>query len=194
MIFQRFLPPWHFKVFKTGQYTCRRQVCQIQNRKHLSAGGVLGRLEPKAQVLEELPDQGLALRGEDIPGDLALVHQLLVVHDVEQGPAAAGLVGAGPDDHPIDPRLFDRPGAHGAGLQGAVEGAAVEAPVPDDLSRPPDRRDLRVGEGRVVGVPAVVAPADDPAMVDDDGADRHLPQGHGLFRLAQGFPHVLFIW
>ncbi len=85
--------------------------------------------------------------------------------------------------------LTAAPGAHGAGLQGRVEGRALEAPVADLLRRLPDGLDLGMVRGVGQALPAVAAPADHPAVDDDDRPDRSLVLGIGDAGEGEGLVH-----
>ena len=72
------------------------------------------------QFLEKLLQQRLRFLFQDAAREHDLVVELFVLKDVEEGSAAAGLRRERADDHPVDPRLDDRAGAHLAGLQRAI--------------------------------------------------------------------------
>ena len=144
---------------------------------------------PGEEALKDLR----ALRAQDIVQDLGLVVEVRILQDVEEGPAAAGL-GAGRADHDaVDPGLDDGAGAHLAGLQGAVEGAALQPPVAELLTGLTDAGDLGVGQCGLVRVAAVVAAGDDLSLVDDDRPDGDLPDRDRLLRLLQGGLHIFDI-
>ena len=112
------------------------------------------------------------------------------VEELEHGAGAAVLGAVGAEDDAVDAALDQGAGTHGAGLEGAVEGAAFEAPVAGPAAGLADGGDLRVREGRVVGVAAVVAPPDDLSVADDHGADRDFAECGGLGGLAEGSAHI----
>src|SRR5207249_3109758 len=96
------------------------------------------------EVPQQLPTRLLA----DSTDHLRPVGQAGVL---DQAPDRAGGAQLGvqrPEYQALEPRLRDRPGAHGAGLQGHVEGAAEEAPAPQTARGLAHRVELGVA-GRV---------------------------------------------
>ena len=116
-----------------------------------------------------------------------------MVHDAEDRAAGAGLgVGRGVDEAG-DARVEDGAGAHGAGLERDVEGAAGvllrEAVVGEVARGVAEGDDLGVGGGVVVAQDAVLAAGDDLVLIDDDGADGDLAgklRRRGLRRWRRG--------
>ena len=96
----------------------------------------------------------------------------------------------------IDPwnaGVEDGPGAHGTGLQRHIEGAVVQPPGAKDLVGLPDGIHLGVRGGVLLLLPAVAAPAHDPALPDDDTAHRHLAVGGGLLGQCQRLTHIFLV-
>ena len=127
---------------------------------------------------EEGGEERAALFGEEAGGDFDLVVELGVVEDAEDRTAGAGLgVGRGVDQA-CDAGVEDGAGAHGAGFEGDVEGAALvfaflidQAIVGEGAGGVAESDDLCVGGGVVIAQDTVLAASDDLAVVDDDGAD-----------------------
>src|ERR1700687_768998 len=90
--------------------------------------------------------------------------------DGENRAAGAGFgVGCGVDEA-RDAGVEDGSGAHGAWLEGGVEGAVFEAVVGEGATGFAEGYDLGVGGGVGVAEDSVLAPADDFVFVDYDGA------------------------
>jgi hypothetical protein len=78
-------------------------------------------------------------------------------------------------------------GAHGAGLEGDEEGAAVEAMVAEGLAGGAEGDDFGVGGGIVVAHDAILGADEDLVALDDDGADGYfagLTRGDGFIEGA----------
>ena len=117
-----------------------------------------------------------------------------LLEEVEHRPAAPGFVLTGPVAHTGDAGVDDGPGAHGAGLQGDVQGAPGEPPGAHSGTGHVDGLHLSVGGGPAVRLPAVAAPADDvPLLGDDDAAHGHVSLGDAGFGLLQGLLHVFLV-
>ena len=145
-----------------------------------------------AQLCEEGFQQRTALLLQYPSGDGYLVVELGHLQEIQDGAAAACLGVHTAHDHLGDAGLDDGTGAHLAGLQRHIEGAFLQSPVSDLLAGFVDGGDLRVGQCIFVRIPAVIPPADDLTLVDNDAADGHFSQCIGFLRLPQGFPHVFF--
>ncbi len=117
-----------------------------------------------------------------------------VFENVEKGTAAAGLRVHGAHDYSVDAGLNDGAGAHLAGLERNIEGAALEAPVADYFGSFFDSGNFCVGKSGLVGVATIVAATDYLAFVDDDAADGNFAELVGLASFLQGFLHVFFIF
>lgn len=117
-----------------------------------------------------------------------------ILEDIEKCAAAAGFGAGGADHDPVDAGLDDGAGAHLAGLEGAVEGTALEPPVADLFAGLPDAGDLGVRQGRLIGVAAVIAAGDDLSFIDDHSADGDFADGDGFFRLFQGGLHIFDVF
>ena len=98
--------------------------------------------------------------------------ELGVVEDAEDRAAGAGLgVGCGVDQA-ADAGVEDGSGAHCAGLERDVEGAAFgEAIIFQRAGGCAESDDLGVGGGVVIAQDTVLAAGDDLAVEDEDGAD-----------------------
>ena len=144
-------------------------------------------------VPEEVPEEGGAVSLPDAGVDPGLVAEALE-EQVDHAAAGAGDRFPSAVDHRGDPGVDDGPGAHGAGLQGDGEGAALQTPVPQGPAGLADGLDLGVGGGVGILLTAVPAPADDPALpVHNDAAHRHFSGLGGLLCQGEGLQHVGFL-
>ena len=117
-----------------------------------------------------------------------MVEARIAAHVVE-GPHGPALGVGGAKDAAVHSRVHHEAGAHEAGLQGHVHGAAGEPPAVQGLRGGHHGRELRVGAGVAVGLSAVVGCRHDLAVAHHHGADGHLALLGGLRRLAQGQGH-----
>ena len=74
---------------------------------------------------EKVAEHAAALFGEEAGGDFDSVVELGVVHDGEDAAAGSGFGVVGGVDEAGDAGVEDGSGAHGAGFEGDVEGAAA---------------------------------------------------------------------
>lgn len=96
--------------------------------------------------------------------------------DIRDGSDSAGFRIGGTKINVPEPGLDDGAGAHDAGFERHIEVALVEAPrfaAPASLA---DGDHLGVQSDILQGLPAVVPPTDDLAIVDNHGADRHFAE------------------
>ena len=78
---------------------------------------------------KKVAEHGAALFGEQAVGDFDFVVELRVVHYAEDAAAGSGFGVVGGVDEAGYAGVEDGSGAHGAGFEGDVEGAAGEAIV-----------------------------------------------------------------
>ena len=113
--------------------------------------------------------------------------------EVDDAAAGAALLLPRAEDHGGDAGVDDRAGAHGAGLEGDGEGAALQTPVAQSGTGLADGLDLGVGGGVAVLLATVAAPSDHGAVRPrDDAADLHLALFGGLTGQLQGEGHGFF--
>ena len=136
---------------------------------------------PYAQFFEELGEHVAALLFENPSGYFYLVVEGGVFQDVEDGSGTAGFGVHAAYNYLRDAGLDDGAGTHLAGFQCDVHGAVFQAPVAYFFAGFVDGCYFGVGQGVFVGVAAVVAPAYDFVLVDDDAAYRDFSQGVGFF-------------
>ena len=136
---------------------------------------------------------GSALFLQDSLGQLDLVIELVILQDIEDCPAASGLIAGSAHYNPVDAGLYEGAGAHLAWLECDIDRASLEPPVADFAVGLADRSDLSMCKGGVVCVAAVVASCDDPAVTDYDGTDRYFTEQHGLLRLPESGAHIFDI-
>jgi hypothetical protein len=150
------------------------------------------------RLLSSLPEkkvaEQLATLFRQEPGqDFDLVVELGVIHDGENRAAGSGFgVGSGVDQA-ADAGVEDGSGAHGAGFEGDVEGAVVEAVVFKSEAGLAEGYDFGVGGGVAVAEDAVLASADDLVLVDYDCAYRDLAVGFGGLGLGDGGTEIGFV-
>lgn len=140
---------------------------------------------PYAQFFEELGEHVAALLFENPSGYFYLVVEGGVFQDVEDGSGTAGFGVHAAYNYLRDAGLDDGAGTHLAGFQCDVHGAVFQAPVAYFFAGFVDGCYFGVGQGVFVGVAAVVAPAYDFVLVDDDAAYRDFSQGVGFFCLDE---------
>jgi hypothetical protein len=113
-----------------------------------------------------------------------------VADEVEQGGDGAGLGVVGAEDQSGHPGLDQGTGAHGAGLEGDDQRAAVEAPGAEGGGGGAEGLQLGVGGGVALPLAAVAAAGQLGAVgADHDGADRDVVVVEGGLGLGQGDPH-----
>ena len=149
---------------------------------------------PYAQFFEELGEHVAALLFENPSGYFYLVVEGGVFQDVEDGSGTAGFGVHAAYNYLRDAGLDDGAGTHLAGFQCDVHGAVFQAPVAYFFAGFVDGCYFGVGQGVFVGVAAVIAPAYDFVLVDDDAAYGDFSQGVGFFCLGEGGFHVFFLW
>src|SRR4051812_10261468 len=76
-------------------------------------------------IEEKIAQHPTALLGEHSSADLSAVIELRMIHDLENAAAGSGLGVVGGIHEADDAGVQDSAGAHGAGLEGDVEGAAT---------------------------------------------------------------------
>ena len=105
------------------------------------------------------------------------------------GPAETQIARA--EDESCDTRRNQRPGAHDARLESAIQCCAFQTIIADGFRRGPQRQDLRM-RGRIVPRDrAVPSAADDRAVAFHYRAHGHFPGGRRFTRQPQRFAHAL---
>ena len=89
--------------------------------------------------------------------------------------------------------MHHRAAAHGAGLQGDVERAAVQPVVAQRFGSSPERDDLGMRRGVMPVDRRVAACGDHLALFDHNRAHRHLAGNHGKACLSQSRAHEDFM-
>ena len=112
-----------------------------------------------------------------------------VVGHLIQAADRTGLRVGGSEHHPPDPAVHDGPGAHGARLEGDVEVAVVEAPVPHSSRCIAQREHLGMRRGVAGEFAFVVAGGDDVPVAHHDRADRHVAVRLGTASLVERLQH-----
>ena len=104
-----------------------------------------------------------------------------------------GVLGA--KHQPADAGVADRPGAHGAGLQGDEELQTSEAMIAESLCRGPQRQDLGVSRGIMPGNRSIGAGGDHLATdrIADHCSDRRFAAAGGGLRQFERDAHGRFI-
>jgi hypothetical protein len=125
--------------------------------------------------------------------DLHLVVQLGVVQHLQNrmDRARLGIVGA--INQAFQPGVYQRTGAHGAGLNCNKQFAVFQAMVTRGTTRLSKRDDLGVGGGIGVGKIPVPASPDDFVAAHHNSPDWHLTGVQGALSGANGFLHPEFV-
>jgi quercetin dioxygenase-like cupin family protein len=118
--------------------------------------------------------EGGRVFGEDAGSHFDLVIQLGAGEQLEAGTEGAAFEVIGGIDEAGNPRLNDRTGAHGAGLEGNVEDAAGEAVVAEEAGGFPNDDDFGVGGGVIIANGAIAGTREDDIVVDEHGANGDL--------------------
>lgn len=118
------------------------------------------------------------------------VVETVVLEQIHQRTANAGLWIGGAEIHFRDPRENDGPRAHRTGLERHEQLRVFEAPTAQVRRGLRDGEDLRVGRGILERLALVVRLADDGPLVDDNAPDGHLLRIERPFRLADRRAHV----
>ena len=128
-----------------------------------------------------------------MPDDLRVVAEVLL-KEIEDGAAGPETRVLGPVINFRDTGGDDPPRAHGAGFQRNIESRVLQPPVAVGTAGVLNGQKLGVGQGIVVLLPPVAAPAKNlTAFIHDDTAHRHLPGGGGFFGQDQGLAHIGFV-
>jgi len=96
-------------------------------------------------------------------------------------------------NQPRDARLHKRARAHGARLDGHVEGRADQAMIAGLLCGLAQGDDFSVSGGITVGDGAITRGGENPVVLHDERAYGHLSAQRGGLRLRDGQMHVLEI-
>ncbi|MNV23761.1 hypothetical protein D3C71_1147950 [compost metagenome] len=156
------------------------------------AGQCLGALL-MAALAEKAAEQTTTFFGQHPALHLGLVVDLGMAEQVEHRACRARLGICRTVHHPRQPRMQHGAAAHGTRLQRDVEAAAVEPVVGEPLRRRAQGHDLGVGRGVVALHGGIAARGDDLAVLDHDGAHRHLTGAGGVLRLGQSQAHPVRI-
>ena len=123
---------------------------------------------------KEAAQQFAGLLGEHASDKFHAMVEPGILHEILQAPGHAGLGVRRAEHEPRYPGQNRGAGAVGAGLQGGVQGAALQAPVSETTSRVPNGQRLGVG-GRIAVLDGpIVGLRDDFATAGDQRADRDL--------------------
>lgn len=145
-------------------------------------------------VAEEIAHDGGAFVGTDAGCHFDAVVQGRVVDDLKQGADGAALWIVAAVDDAVEAAVDDGAGAHGAGLDGDVEGAACEPPTAQGPAGLFNGQELGVSRGAGQGFAQVIGPGNGLFLINDDGAYGNFPDGGGDFCFFYGFAHVKFVF
>jgi len=158
--------------------------------------GLIGRKSFPAH-LEEFFQQSGGFCGTDARSDFALVIEAGQSEDVDEAAGATSFGVGATEDNATKPGMNNGTRAHGAGFFGDVEVATGEAPITDSMLSHGDGKHFGMGSGIFEHFDLVPGFGDDPAVADDDGADRDFAFGEGFAGQFEGFIHegkVVWIW
>ena len=122
-----------------------------------------------------------------------MVIETFVLQQVHRAAAGSALGVGRAEDDAVEPAMHHRPGTHRARLLGDEQRAAGEPPVAECLLGGGEREHLGVRGGVVEQFHLVERPGDDPAVMHDHRADRHLLRVPRLHGLAQGLSHEVVV-
>ena len=142
---------------------------------------------------EEIAEEGGAFGAEDAFDDFDAVIEQVAIGDLELAAYAAEAEVAGAEDEAAQAGVHDGAGAHDTGFERAIEIGALEAVIAKAAGGSAQGEDFGVGGGIAVRDGRVGAAADDFAVEDDDGADRHFVAGTTRGSQSQGFTHISFV-
>ena len=126
---------------------------------------------------------------EDTRGDFAGMIQGRLLQEIKKSPRCAAFRVTTAEDNPPDAAMYDRSGAHRAGLLGDVEITIGEAPVPLGFLRLSEGEHLGMGRRVPQRFDLVGGPCNDRPLREDDGSDGHFLCEIGLLRLTQCLAH-----
>lgn len=148
----------------------------------------------RATHSKKIGEKLAAFLAEDAADQLEAVIEFWVVHHVEDGATGTGFGIGCAEDESCDSGVEDGAGAHGAGFERGVQGAAKEAVVGEGVAGFAESDDLGVCCGVGASEDAILAAGDDfTGAGDDDAADGDLARGLGGASLSQGKLHPLVI-
>lgn len=146
------------------------------------------------QLPEKFREHGGTFFFQNTPGDLYLMVKSFYLKKVHDGTCTSRLGIHTADDHLIDPGLYQCPGAHLAGFQCYIHGASLQTPVSQLPAGFAYGVQLCVGQGIFVRVSSVISSGNDLPFMDDHTANGDFLQYFCLFRLADGFFHITFLF
>ena len=109
--------------------------------------------------------------------------------EIEHRPAGAGPGIISSPNEEFEASLPACGGAHGAGLEGHIEGAVIEAPVVENSAGGAQGNEFRVPGGIGQLLTAVTGAGDDLPVSRDDCAHRHFAADPCLLSLLNRFSH-----
>ena len=121
--------------------------------------------------------EGGRVFGEEAGSDFDLVIQLGAGEQLKAGTEGTAFGVVGGVDEVGNPRLNDRTGAHGAGLEGNVEDGVGEAVVAEEARGFTEDDQFGVGGGVIIADGAIAGAREDDIVVDEHGADGDLAGG-----------------
>jgi hypothetical protein len=139
--------------------------------------------------LEEVGEEGAAFGLEDAADDFDAMVQEGVPGEVQEGAAGAGLGVVGAEDESGDPSQDEGTGAHGARLEGDIEGAVVQAPGSEGPSGEFQGDAFRMC-GRIVrSFSEIEGLGDDLPMPNDERSNGDFAEGDGILGEGEGVAH-----
>ena len=121
-----------------------------------------------------------------------MVETFIAAHGVETGNGTRFRVRCAIDDS-TDSGIDQSAGAHDAGLEGDIQRAIHQTPMPDNRRSITDRQNLCVGRGVAGQFALIVAAGDDDTVPNHDSTDWHIAHNHRCSSLVESCRHRIVI-
>ena len=121
-----------------------------------------------------------------------MVETFIAAHGVETGNGTRFRVRCAVDDS-TNSGIDQSAGAHDAGLEGDIQRAIHQTPMPDNRRSITDRQNLCVGRGVAGQFALIVAAGDDDTVPNHDSTDWHIAHNHRCSSLVESCRHRIVI-
>ena len=170
-------------------FTVKRAEIIVSYRGVISAISVSGRFPEVAAFPEELLEQGGGFRSEEAAFGGDSVVEARIGRGVVKGTRVAGLGVGGRVDEAGEAGGVGCSGAHGAGFESRIEGAAGEAPGAEERCCLSDGEEFGVGCRIIQSFAGVGGDAQGFGAAGDYGSYRHLSPPGGVLGGGEGTAH-----